>query len=253
MSQQHYPSQPPGPVSYGGYPAYFQAARPNRARRASVMMWVLGGLALLLSCRDGVRSFLLTPQQFHQQMMEGQQAMGSQSQPMIFSDRALRVMSIAFDLLVALVGGAAVLLAFGVRKGRRGQTLAAVIVVMGVTALLALFAAFSVMAGFIAPAFFAVAVVLAVPLSLLVLLTVWLFSALRFSRPKLEPVAPGYWQTAAAAPAVPAGYAAYPPAMAPSPPGLGYAYPGLTPPAPPLVPPPQLPSQPVRVTPGSAE
>jgi hypothetical protein len=254
MSQQHYPSQPPAPVSYGGYPTYPQTARPNRARRAGVMMWMLGGLAVFLFGSDGIRSCLLSTQQFHQQMVDGQQAMGTTAPPMMFSDTTLHVMSISIDFLVVMIGGTVLLLGFGVRKGRRGPTLAAVIVVTAITALLGLFAGLSLLAGFVTPAAFALALLLAIPLSLLMVLTFWLFLALRHSRPGINVMMPGHWQTAAAAPAMPAGYGVYPPPMAPSPAGLGYAYPGLTPPAPPRVVPPQLsPPQPVRVAPGSAE
>jgi hypothetical protein len=197
-------------------------------------MWILGGFILVYFGLSLISMMMVTPEQYHAQMQMLVQH-GFPANDSGMSETTPRTTGKVFGLLGTVLGITIVSLAFGVRRSRRGSTIASVVLMSGIAILVGLFALGSVAAGLIAPIFFAAAILLMCLLVPMVMLVVWLIAALR--TPVYAAVPPAQW-SAYAAPQ-PTGWVAYPPSPShlPAPPApqstLGYGYPGLTPPPPP--------------------
>jgi hypothetical protein len=230
---QPYPQPPfPGvPYAPGGRPG----PDPRKAaRRASVLMWVLGALGVLFGL---FMAALLQP------MMEwvlanpppGQEAQVEQAREQLRQLEAHGGVSVGTQLLVGgiatiFVGGLMGVLAFFVRGGSRVASVLSTVLTGLVLAYLAVSTVLSIAMN--GPQALLGACVLLVPVGLMVLLIVWLIQSLRAPHvgsgmagmPGTQPMTRPPSQ---APPSQPGGY--YPP-PGPSPPGYGT---GFIPPAPP--------------------
>jgi hypothetical protein len=198
-------------------------------------MWIVGGFMLFNFGTDAVAMWKITPDELHQRLVEQQQMVGQSAAMPAMPEGFLRWATLVISVIAALVGLAMFCLAFGVRRGRRGQTLTAAILASVIGGVLLLFLICCVLAGLVMPPMLLFAVVVAIPLGLFVLMIFWLFAALKSARYS-PATAIGWQQMQPGAQIGSLGYSAYQPvAPAPTAPPsvLGYGYPGLTPPPPP--------------------
>lgn len=185
-----YPRQPPYAYPYGDDPV--QAALAP-ARRASVMMFVLGGLSLLFALCLGVVPALMD---FEQMMTEANVEPPPEAAELGVS--ASRLMQIAFIIYAVILGGmslALLLLGAFVRKGGKGATITSLVLMsLGILLLLLLGAA-----GFQgrpenALGFLCIA---GIPLGLMIAMWVMLYAALKAApqvQAALEQQQYQYWQ-----------------------------------------------------------
>lgn len=202
----------PPPVPYQPYP--MMAADPGRPfRRASLLMFILAGLMLLMAgCTALVSRVPL------EQFPPEQQAELRKMLEPTGIDMGTYLLTVA-----AIIGVPALLMigmGIGVRYGKRGWVLASLIL----TGLMLSMLGLSMLGTFVSGNMTAAlgnAIVLAVPVGLLTMLFVWLLGCYRTAS---QPVAPaGYFQQAQPYPHYPApqqgGYGyGYPPPQAPAPP-----------------------------------
>jgi hypothetical protein len=174
MTQYYSPYSAPQPGDPRGYPytpMHTGASLP--ARRAGLLMMVLGGLLLLYGMCNGAATYVAPGDQFQAQL---------KSLPSDFpapSVEELRVMAIVFCVIVVLVGMFLVLMGGFVRRGSRGAIITALLGVIIGTCVLGLFTLAAFVMGFASPVAFILAIVLAIPTLLFVLILIWLIQALR--------------------------------------------------------------------------
>lgn len=212
MSQYPYPPQ---------YPPYYGMPWPTpdtnaRGRRAAILLFVIGGLIAVYSTCNGISALLSTPQ-----MLSENPFMSNQQLPV--SPQSMRTMTVVASCIMLGYGISLISCGVGVRVGRRGPTIAA-LVFSGIGVLvLGMFLLLSVIAALMNPILALFACVVVVPLALLILQIVWLFQALQASPTPtmgvgypqgwvmMQPMPPGFGQP---------GQASY---------GYGYGYPPAQP------------------------
>ena len=185
MSQYPPPYSPP-PTHVGPYagPAYAGPYGPYGpdplapGRRAGVLMFVTGGLLLLLGACNAVQSAVLPAAQWEAQMQQQQSAMG-QAGSLPVSGETIRAVSLVVGVLMLGVGGTLIGLAVGVRRGGRGATVAALVLTVGLAAVFGLLLLLSVVAGTQVPIAFVMACLFVVPAALAGLQVAWLVAAAR--------------------------------------------------------------------------
>ncbi len=240
MSQypQPYPPSPAPYPPYGGIPyagPYAGLPDPLSAgRRAGVLMFVTGGLLLLLGVCNAGFAAVLSSAQFQAQLQQQQATMGQAGgAAMPFGGGTARALNAAFGLVMVAAGGTLVGLAVGVRRGGRRSTVAGLTLTAVIGAIVGLLLILSLLMGVQAPPMLLTACVLVIPAGLAVLQTVWLTGAVRgLSRVTAgrDQLAAQYWhyqqqmQAYAGTPGYPPygqgggyGYAAQPPQLPPGP------------------------------------
>jgi hypothetical protein len=221
----------PPPQNYSHYPGYI-AYQPDPlapARRASVMMFVLGALSLLMgACSAGVGAMI--PQMLQQPDFAAALAQNPEISPQLLQTRC-----VGFGILSLVFGMALIVLGVFVRRGGPGPIIGAIVV----TSLALLIVLLNTIGPIVSPRFGAqlggVICMGVVALALLVLLLVWLIQAARAAphvRLYRAQYAAGYWQYQQPYAAGP--YAPPPPMHPPFP----TSPPTSPPPAPPAPPPP---------------
>jgi hypothetical protein len=174
MSQ--YPSPytpPPWQPSYGYYPPPQDFSR--HARRASTLMFILGGLILLLGVCNTL-SGLFVPTQ---EALERQRQMFPVNAQMPFSAETLKAITIVSAVITMLVGAGLVTLGTGVRRGGTASTITSLVLVSILLLFTGLVTLASLLAGLAAPVMFVFACISAPAAAMFVLLVVWLVAALR--------------------------------------------------------------------------
>jgi len=174
MSQ--YPSPytpPPWPMNYA------HKAQPQdfsrHARRASTLMFIIGGLILLLGSCNAI-STLLVPAE---QQLQRQREMLPSSAQMPFSAQTLKAISVVSAVVMMLIGAGLVTLGTGVRRGGTTSTVTALVLASLMLALSGLVTLCSILLGLAAPAMFLISCVSGPGAALMGLLIVWLIGALR--------------------------------------------------------------------------
>src|SRR4051794_20268969 len=143
------------------------------AKRASILMIVLGALMLLYGLCNGMSTFIIDNAQLEKQMNM------FSKEPSPFSPQTMRTITVIFS---ALVMGVGIFMLSTAGPVRRGSSLAITIALIGVIILCAVLGLFTVvmaLAGFVMPAAFVGVCVCAIPTALFGLLLVWLFQASR--------------------------------------------------------------------------
>jgi hypothetical protein len=244
MSQYPSPYTPPPPqqpnYGAGGYDfSYYQPTEDllGPARRASIMMFVLGGLTLLLGACN-LASSLVVPAE---QILAQNEAI-LQGQPSPLSAGTLKTISLVMAILVCVVGFTFILLGTMVRRGGMGSIIATMLIA-GAIAILLLFMLVISLIGIVAvsPVYAGLACVVVIPLSLYILLLWWLVQAAK-AAPRVAMMKSQYQQQMWAYQQQQqmyqqAGYPAPPTPAAPVPPGLQQPFSSTMPP-PPIPPPP---------------
>jgi hypothetical protein len=169
------PPYPSPPVNYGYPGAGTDPLAP--ARRASVMMAVVGGLVMAFGLCQIVASMLVPADE----VLKSQQSLlsksGGQAVPMPTLKRIQTIALVAQGLL-ALCGVALLALCFPARRGSRPATIAAIIFsgVLGAFALLAVLG--SLFASIVAPALLVMSCAAVALATMLVIQLIWLFQSL---------------------------------------------------------------------------
>ncbi len=244
-----YPPSPyagPPTVAFGSLPLPPGVAAPA-GRRAAVMMFVTGGLLVLVGLWDGLQAATISAAQWQAQMQQQQAAMGpaGAGMPQV-SFGLVRAFSFAVAVGMVAVGGTIIGLAVGVRRGGRRSTIAGLVVTLAVGGLAAVMLLLSVLFGLQVPVAFALACLFAVPVALTAVQSTWLVAALRRGSAAgggdaYQAYLTQYYHYQQTAHAYAAASYGGQPGHPPSPPGYGqgggygYAAP------PPQLPPPQLP------------
>jgi hypothetical protein len=147
------------------------------ARRASVLMFVLGGLMLAMGACNALSSALVPAQQ----LIENQQKIMPNGE-VPFSAEVFKTMSIIAGVLMVVCGCVYIALGSSVRGGSKGSTIASVVI----TSVLLLFVGLMLLAcligGLAQPALLVMVILPAVPFALLTMLLIWLVRALRASQ-----------------------------------------------------------------------
>ncbi len=189
MSQ--YPSpQPPyptPPAQYGGH--YQQGPDPlAAAKRASVMMFFLGALMLLLGALGVIGVAGASSAELQGLIDQQQQAAKGAGQPMPITAEAMRTIAIVIYAGILLTGIGLIGFGIGVRHGSSGATIGGLILSSITLLVLLLIALAMVLAALIVPIALLYAAGMGVPAVLFVLLIVWLVQALR-ARSAVSPAA----------------------------------------------------------------
>lgn len=190
------PQAPQYPYGYDPYAAYSQmgdALAP--ARRASIMLFIVGGLLTLLGACNGISSVMLDAQQ----LAASNQQFMAPGQPSPFSPEGLRMFAIVCGALTFLCGIVLVGLGVPVRRGNRPAVIGALIISSLLTLLVGGFMLLALLGGIVQPMLLVAACVTLVPLVLFGLLVIWLIQALRAAGPNLQAQMQqqaAYWQYA---------------------------------------------------------
>ena len=177
MSQYPSPYYPPNVQ-----PQYLPYAGPTDvlapARRASTMMYILGGLIAMLGLCETIQAFFVHMDQVMQQEKD---MLGSSANAQAFPMTAdqLKIFLIFFSAMLIVTGVAFILLAVGVRRGGKISTVLSTIFTGLILAGLALMILLMLVASLQAPAAIGFVCVMLVPAGLLVPLVNWLIGALR--------------------------------------------------------------------------
>jgi hypothetical protein len=182
-----YPPQQPqphqtAPYTYGGQPGYAfhtlgtDVLKP--ARRAALLMIVLGALVTLFGLCNAVTAMVMSPEM----VAEQESAMKAAGLPESnISAEAFRTMTVVMGALTLLVGVTFIVVGAFVRRGSRAATVTGLIVASALALLLGLFALLCLIAAFAAPVVAAYACLFAIPFFLLIWLIAWLAQAVRAS------------------------------------------------------------------------
>jgi hypothetical protein len=185
MSQYppQYPQQYPSPYYPPSVqPPYVPYAGPADvlapARRASTMMFILGGLITMLGLCETIQAFFAHMDQI---MQQERQMLGdsSSAQAMPMTADQLKIFLIFFSAMFIVTGVAYILLAVGVRRGGKNSTILATILTGLILAGLALMILLMLVASLQAPAAIGFVCLMLIPTGLLVPLVIWLIGALR--------------------------------------------------------------------------
>jgi hypothetical protein len=177
MSQYPSPYYPPNVqppyLPYGG-PADVLAP----ARRASTMMFILGGLLMMLGSCNIIQWFVVP---FDQQLerFHHMQNMPAGADSMQLGDDVFKACLIGVPILFVVLGGLFITFAVGVRRGGRISSILALVQTSIILAVLMLFALLMLIAAIQTPLALLFAGMLLIPLGLLIPLTVWLIATLR--------------------------------------------------------------------------
>ncbi|MGB7160360.1 MAG: hypothetical protein WBD40_19990 [Tepidisphaeraceae bacterium] len=235
MSQ--YPSPPPysPPPQQPGYGYDFSYYQPQQdplapARRASIMMFVLGGLMALFGACNLISSLVMPADQV---LAQQESLLGGQPSPM--SAEAIQALSAFMAISVCVVGVTIIVLGVSVRRGGMGAVVGAIIVSSIVTLFLLLILVIAIIgAATISPLYGGFACVVCLPLLPFVVLLSWLVQAAR-AAPRIAMMKSQYqqqlWQYQQQQQMYQAGYLA-PPAPQSSPPAYQQPTPTVPPPAP---------------------
>lgn len=242
------PYQPPTPQPYPTFD-YYQPDLLAPARRASVLMFVLGGLAVASAlCCAGVGAML------PRMMGENPAAFAEFRRLPNVTPETMQAVLVVMSAVVLLVGVAYLVLGAFVRAGRRGAIITSIVLSILAILLLGLNVATGLMQSFSRPQTAVGVVLLAVPLALLLLLVRWLLRAARAPDAALtQQYAAQYWQYQQqqayaqqygyGQPPPPPGTYGYPRPQPPPPqapqPGAGIYPPSVPPPWSPTAPPPE--------------
>jgi hypothetical protein len=222
------------------------------ARRAGMLMYVLGGLLAVVGACNGVSSLATSPQQILQQQAEFMPA-GQQSP---LSPEATRTMAVVFAVLTLGLGIGLILLGTWVRRGSLGAAWTGIVLTGGAVLLLLLMVLATIVAGASgSPILFVATCVFVIPLALFGLQLVWLIQAARAAprvaamRNHQQNYQAQLWQyqQQQQQPYAQGGYATASAPMQPSPYGTGGApqgYATAPPPPPQATPPPPAPPPP---------
>lgn len=201
MSQP--PSSPyPGPqvpqYPYG-YDPYGQMGGVDvlaPARRAGIMLFIVGGLLCLLGACNGISGLMLDAQQ----LAESNQQFMPAGQASPIPPETMRILAIVFAAGTFLIGILLVGLGIPVRGGNRPATITALILASLITLVVGGFVLISLLAAIVSPLMLAFTCVTLVPLVLFGLLVMWLIQALRAAGPdvqaRLQQQQAAYWQYA---------------------------------------------------------
>jgi hypothetical protein len=146
------------------------------SRKASLLMFVLGGLTLFMGTCMLATIIAMPAGQFGQQMQQSAEATG---QKMPFTAEQLRIMFITFLAVALMIAAGFIVLGVAVRRGGKTGTVIALVATALMLAFLALQLLSTIVVALQAPAALAVVVMLLIPISLLGLLGAWLIGALR--------------------------------------------------------------------------
>ena len=218
MTQQQppYPSSPPyqapGYAAYGGYGYYPQQADYLAvARKAGILMFVIGGLVLLAGTCNMLSAFVSSPNE----VLESQKRMIGESP---LDPQTMRVATITFAVLTIADGLAMILLGALVRRGSMAATIASIVLTSLVLLLLALMVLGSIVAATAEPLLGIVACFFAIPAALHGWLLIWLIQSTRgISEQKRveQQYQQQYWQYQQQYAQGPSGYGAPPTSIQP--------------------------------------
>lgn len=187
MSQ--YPQQPPSYPMMPPPPAYDPYRQPPggdgraAAKRASTMMFVLGGLITMFGACGLAQSFTISTSEF-QAMMEQQQKMMPAGQQMPFSVETARTVGAVMQGLILFAGVLLVACGAGVRRGGRGVIVAGIVVSSLIALLMGVMVLMSLLAALLMPLYIGVACVFAIPTALFGLQIFWLAQAAKAASTK---------------------------------------------------------------------
>jgi hypothetical protein len=176
MSQYPSPYTPPPWQMNYGYNAQPQDLSRN-SRRASTLMFILGGLILLLGSCNAISS-LVVPAEV---ALQRQREMFPTNSPMPFSAETMKAISVGSAVVMMLVGAGLVSLGTGVRRGGRGSTVTALVLGSILLVFLGLVTLLSLLAGLAVPLLFSVSCVAGPAAAMVGLLVFWLIGAMRAS------------------------------------------------------------------------
>lgn len=250
VSQYPPPYQQPTYPNQGPFDFYRPAANPlGPARRASVLMFVLGGLGLMCGAFITFRGIIATPEMIAQGMNSDQLHVIDST----WGRNALRGITIAMGVFCLLPSILYAIMGYWVRSGKMASVVLS-IVLTGFTSLLVLLGLLSVVVagGGDPAALLGAFCMMGIPLVLCIMLLVWLIQAMRAApavAAQQQQFQAQYWQSMQQQQAAQLGYGYG------MPPGYGYGAPSLAqPPAPPgqapvnypapLMPPPPPPAPP---------
>jgi hypothetical protein len=195
MSQYPSPYYPPNvQPPYVPYTGPGDALAP--ARRASTMMFILGGLLTALGLCETIQAFVV---KIDDVMKQEHQFLGNSSgaAQMPMTSEQLKIFLIVVSFLFIAIGVSFILLAVGVRRGGKTSTVLATILTGLIVAGLALTILLMLVASLQAPQALGFVCILLIPVALLVPLTIWLIGALR-AQPNLsnaqQQYMAQYWQ-----------------------------------------------------------
>jgi hypothetical protein len=198
MSQSPY--QPPYPPPGSNYPAGFDYYQPQQtdplapARRAGVLMWILGGLLLLLGGCNLASAMTMPLEEAYRQ----QAALLPPGESLPVTVEQFGRFLIAAAVVTMGVGVVLVVLGSFVRSGRRAPIIVSILVVGLLALLMGLLVLIALLRMTVQPAMGMLGCAFAVPLSLLVLLLVWLIQANRAASQveRMRAYSQQYWQQA---------------------------------------------------------
>src|SRR4051812_36856777 len=148
------------PVGYA-YDPYGQYLGP--ARRAGLLMIILGALFAVYAACNGIAFFALPADQ----IMRNNQVFAKDA-PQLDAD-TMKVLGVIFSTLVLVIGVAMIVLGVLVRRNNSAAIVTGLIIVGMVAAVTGLFTVICALAGIIAPPLFLAACGMCIPLALLVL------------------------------------------------------------------------------------
>ncbi len=172
MSQYPSPYLPPNVMpQYGAPPP--DLLKPGR--RASVLMFVLGGLLTAVCLLDTVSTLATPTSEFAKQMQE----MPGASQQLKFTAGQLKAVAIGMESLCILVGLSFAALGMGVRRGGKVSTIAAIVLTVVALAVLGIMLLAGVVFSLQNPLGVGMVCVLLIPTAILIWLGIWLIPAAR--------------------------------------------------------------------------
>jgi hypothetical protein len=227
-----YPSPYQQPPAGGGagfdFSQYVAQGAPSEllapARRAGVLMIVLGALIAMLGTCNGASAYVMTPEQYAEQQA-AMKATGLPESPQLDMQMMHR-MTIVMGAVTLVVGLAMVVDGVQVFRGSRIAVNIGLFLAGGLTLLLGLMTLVMLLGGLMAPMMFAFACVFALPTGMFVWLMYWLYAAAK-NNSRLAMVRQQYQQQFAQYGKYQQAYAMNPGmyGMPYAPAGYGYAYP----------------------------
>jgi hypothetical protein len=168
----------PPPPSYGPYRQPPGGDGRAAAKRASTMMFVLGGLMALFGACGLAQSFTVSTSEF-QAMMEQQQKVMPAGQQMPFSMETARTVGAVMQGLILFAGVVLIACGAGVRRGGRGAIVAGIVVSSFIALLVGAMVLMCALAALMMPLYAGFACLFAIPTALFGLQTFWLAQAAR--------------------------------------------------------------------------
>ncbi len=184
-------SQPPQQSPYSvpqvqtypyGYDPYGQLGASEAlapARRASVLMFILGGLLVLLGACNGISGLLVDADE----MMAQNQQLFATGQPSPIAPETMRALAIAFAVLTFFVGVGMIVLGTRVRAGGRAAIITSLVLSSLIAFVLLGFELMSLVGAIVAPLILIFTCLAAIPLALFGLQAFLLIQALRRGTP----------------------------------------------------------------------